>query len=343
MLPGVSDELLRDELVVVVNTGWDLPTRPHRAPEVRHLLELARQGDHEQYSETAARLLKMLLEAIDIESGEEFTDDEADGLKILFGLQEHCRIDGPGKRHREAIAFLRDPTLRQIEVRSWIKRQRGHWMQRVVECLRRVYGQDTLRTAGYLSVQRTSSAVVGTDQLIETVKLDNLIRVFRDGVRELEYNFYTQPETGVTDVHIEPLYGEEVLLFTKPAGRYYAVIRLPKPAKAGDTIPWGFERTYIYADHRVAPTNDHLTIVVRRPLTYVKVEVTFAGPIPSSIWALNGTNPRQLPSEPSPEVYLMDPAKREQVFADEHGIAHYPLTYRTEGNAAYGLAWSWNT
>lgn len=347
MLPAVNDKVVRDELAVVVTAGWDLPQREQRALEVRHLLEIARRSESEDYSTLAARFLTMLERAIDDESGDEFeeplplfTTEQAYGLKILFGVLPPYRLAETKVRREEAAPYLRIGS-RVIDTASWARRQQDHWLQQVVECLRRVYGQDVNRS-DYESLRKTSFAHVGEDLLIRSVRVENHVRSLVDGFREIKYNFYTDPETHLSEILLEALHGVELEMNKKPAGRYFLVVRLPEPLAVGEEAHWGFERTYEYGDAAVVPERDRSTLIVNRPFTEVQITVKFAGVIPTELWRLDGTSPRQLPSEPAPEEYgEPEHRKRLRTEANSNGLVEFPLTSKTQRYRAYGIAWKW--
>lgn len=195
MLPDCPDDQLLDELSVIVTTGWELPARPNRQRDVRHLLLMVDAADGLSYRQAAHRLLAMLDDALREADEDVLGEDDRTGCRVLLGVHPTYRTVGsPTRRRQDAADFLvvgwhENPPLHPAG--TFQRRHQRGALRQVLECLRRQYGQEAGAEEDYDVARVRRWYVVEANRQVAELGEYGEYRVRRDGLDSMEIRLFT--------------------------------------------------------------------------------------------------------------------------------------------------------
>lgn len=338
MLPAVSDDDLITELRAVVTAGWRLPAQPQHKEDIRHLLSMAKVKSTESYSTTARHLLEMLDETL-IRCSEDLlgrdgepllSEEQSHGLRILFGLPHEYRPKGVDLRRREGGALYLG--LDTIKPDTFYRSYERDALRVVLSCLKAHYGQEQAPSRSFESVVRRASAVIGTNQRIRSVRFDNVYRSKIDGLDFVRTWFYLREPEIITKLGIEDLVGvkKDYDIQPRAEGAFRLTFQLSEPAAAGKDVPWGYTRTYEYADTPRKFVEDRIGFSARNDGYLLSATVRFECKPPPLIWTYSRRK----------QYYEIDPPS-ESLTPQSDGSYAFPETIDTSCLQVYGIAWRW--
>lgn len=190
VLPDCPDDELLDELSVIVTTGWNLPARPNRQRDVRHLLLLVGPADGLLYRQAAQRLLAMLDDMLREADEDVLGEDDRTGCRILLGVHPTYRtVASPTRRRQDAADFLvagwhEDPPRHPAG--TFQRRHQRGALRQVLGCLRHHYGRDAGVAEEYDVARVRRWYVVAANRQVTEYGEYGDYRVRRDGLDSME-------------------------------------------------------------------------------------------------------------------------------------------------------------
>lgn len=348
MLPDCPDDELLDELNVIVTTGWDLPGRPRRAEDVRHLLLLTDASGSTTYREASQRLLLLLDDALRSAGDQLLAEDERTGCRILLGVHPAYRsISSPTTRRANAAELLvpswqneppRDPAG------TFQRRHQRSALRQVLTCLRLQYGQDSTEDNDYDVVQVNRWYTIDAHRQLSANGETAECRIRRDGFTTLELLGAEVDAENLesSDFAIQP-FGDEtpskIALIetdvTKPGFRR-SLLTLPRTYYAGEILSLAWREIMHYGPRPPNWQRYWVTMAGLNDSFKLTVTVSFdPAQLPDACWWFSAepvTDPGEIgPDSPS---HLIDVAATSTA-------SHSWSPSDTERRRYYGLNWVW--
>ncbi len=334
MLPPTADAQLLAELAQVISAGWKLINRPQAVERIPHILQIADPMPDDDPSSVATRFLRRFNQAIEGAADEgDITDDEARGLRILFGLEPSYREASVTVRRANGGSLLlgRD----NVEADSFYRSHEHSATMLALECLRGRYGQEERETAKrYESVKRHSSAFVNEDGRMGSVIIDNVYRALIDDVDIIGASWTVGPIASqlIEAITIEPVSGIENFEYKRrDIGDFELKLTLPAPVAMGSLIPYKYQRFYHYVDDAPPPKKGHVSTMANNRGYKVSLDASFLGRPPPVIWRFSSKK-TYIPGSPRMDAHVQP---------DTDGRVYFPETNETDERSTYGLAWEW--
>lgn len=340
MLPEVSDDDLLGELGKVVEMGWALPERGHRAAEVRHLLLMVDRESALTYAESSSIFLRMLDEALvpDVIGEDEPTQDQALGLRILLGTHPEYRYASAPMRRENAAEYLW-PDNRSAQVASSFHRRRERAALRLaLDCLRAVYGQgDDPYERDHDLLAATRAYVVDEHGNLCYQGEELLVRARRD-MPGFSLDESIHEDTGFERSEIRSrdcgddtpftFVGERQINGTKRKLEFAA----DKPITVGQTFRFAWEEAIHFRSRTVArAARYYVSFQAPNDRFELTIEVRFLGELPRSVWWFR-FNPGVDPTDYAPHL--------ERRLEVSDGVAAFTWN-ETQRRMCYGIQWDW--
>lgn len=349
----LADDLLVRELATVVTVGWELPLLPDRWGEVSNLTILVDNSELSTYRELAERLLHKLDAALEAAyTDERITEDQWEGLRILFGLHIDYRTErSPTRRRAVAGTYL---------VPSWRGRFPGTDADelRMAETFRRKHQQKALRLAlaCYLDLfgRPPLSTVRGDDQVRETrlyiVDSQRQVRLHRctDVIRALQEPFtgtsvwlpsYTSDEGArATRFTVLKHPDDNRINVTGPVAvperprEHMFVLDFERPYHVGELIEYSYELSITYEDDITIWDQYFVATDANNDDYVLDMTVQFESEPPSKVWAMESVATMSQ-SDIGPEQGTV-------IGPSPDGTFHYEWR-TTQRRISYGLQWRW--
>jgi len=349
VLPDVPDATLLDELSVVVSSGWDLPSRPNRRQQIRHLLLMVDPADSQSYGQAAQRLLEMIDDALREADDDRLGADDRTGCRILLGvLPTYRSVASPTRRRREAADFLIpewEANPPSDPAGTFQRRHQRNALRQVLECLRQRYGEDAGTDAYYDVVRIQRWYVVTPDRQVSEQGEIGEYRIRRDGFDCMELRESKHDPEGLESSEFEVLrLGDdpppvlETVEDSETQPDYRRItLRLPQSYEAGDILRVGWTERFIFGPEppdwwrswvTAAALNDHFEL---------EMSVTFTddAQLPDLCWWFS--------AEPITDLNEIGPDSLEHLIdLQQSGTAsHDWRPTETERRRMYGLTWVW--
>jgi hypothetical protein len=351
VLPYCSDDQLLAELVVVVSTGWALPSRPERSGDVRHLLLLADPGEALSYREGAQRFLTLLDLAMRQDGLEEpiVSDDDALGLRILFGVHPNYRTElSPVVRREQASEYLvpswhaRPPRDR---AGTFQRRHQGRAVRLALQCLRAAYGQEprpSMRDADLIEERRWY--YIAANHQVTRMRSQSIIRARVDGLHGYSFTESCNNEPGLKHSEfqvIEHPIGPTLTLDnieelqTQP-GRRDITVRFPRPYQAGELVGVAWEEELNFGEDATPWRRMFVSASSASDGFELEMTATFAPDVelPELVWRYRKV--------PEVDVFEIGPRDEcEVLHYTDRTVSHQWAVDETERRIDYGLQWVW--
>lgn len=348
MLPDCPDDELLDELSVIVSTGWDLPARPKRAADVRHLLLLTGADASRSYHEAAQRLLLLLDDALRSVDDQLLAEDERTGCRILLGVHPAYRSVSSPTSRRENAAELLVPRWQDAPPRdaagTFQRRHQPNALRQVLVCIRQQFGQDSTADSDYDVVRVDRWYTVDACRQLSAHGETAEYRIRRDGLTTLELleaeadvenlkssDFVILPVDEEPSVRLALLEAD----ITKPGFRR-VLLELPRTYDAGETLSVAWQGTMQYGSKPPNWQRYWVTMAGLNDNFELRMTVTFdVAQVPDACWWFSA-EPVTDPTETGPDslAHLLD-------VAATPAVSHYWTSSDTERRRYYGLNWVW--
>ncbi len=341
MLPYATDAQLLAELSVVVSVGWELPSRPQRSAEVRHLLLLAQAREPLTYGAAAQRLLHMLDAAIrqGVEA-ELITADDEQGLRILFGTHPNYRTEpSPTVRREQAADFLVPGWAVQRPkqfIATFQRRHQSRALRQALDCLRAAYGQRAAVEDWDHDVVAIHRTYVVSEQ--RQIRLKRTLETIRPRHDHFDEFGTTHAEHGSDEVEMtyRSLSEAATLLSVgeDPLNTDFQMVRfkLQRPHAAGELIDVAFEQEAKYRGDVTRWPHYYVATQTSNDSYSLTMTVRFEGELPEQVW--------WYVVEPYVDQRLLVPDPNAILRLDEqNSVSHVWLN--AERRMDYGVKWMW--
>ncbi len=341
MLPYCTDAQLLAELSVVLSVGWELPSRPHRAPEVRHLLLLAQAQEPLTYGAAAQRFLHMLDAAIrqGLEA-ELITVDDEHGLRTLFGTHPNYRTEpSPTVRREQAADFLVPGWAVQRPkqfIATFQRRHQSRALRQALDCLRAAYGQRAAVDDWDYDVVAIDRTYVVNDQ--RQLRLKRTLETIRPRHDEFEEFGTTHAEHGNDEVEFsyKSLRDTAALLSVgkDPLNSDFQSVRfrLHRPYAAGELIEVAYEQETRYLGAVTQWPSYYVATQTSNDSYSLAMTVRFEGELPDQVW--------WYVVEPYVDQRLLNSDPDAMLRVDAHNSVRH-VWLNAERRMDYGLKWTW--
>lgn len=341
MLPYCSDDQLLAELTVVLSAGWELPSRPHRAKQVRHLLLVAQDQQVLTYAAAAQRLLHMLDDAFrQAEAAELISPDDEQGLRILFGTHPNYRTEpSPTVRREQAADFLVPAWATQRPkkfVETFQRRHQNRALRQALDCLRSAYGQKrVVEEWDYDVVAVHRTYVIGEKRQLRSERVLETIRPNHDDFDqcgslhfehvggEVEFS-YRALSDGLTVLTVHP----------DPQNTDFMQVRfkLPRSYSAGELCDIEFEQEIKHVAEVTQWPNYYVASQSSSEGVSLTMTAVFKFELPELIW--------WYVVDPYVDQRLLGPDSETMLKLGE-GNAVSQSWSQAEKRMDYGLKWKW--